>query len=92
MGRKVRQGCGERGNYFLLPLLRDVYKRQASTRASMSQKDTESYSAAKGALISLTHALAMSLAPLGVRVNSCLLYTSMGESQCRELEIVRMAV
>ena len=42
----------------------------ASTRASMSQKDTESYSAAKGALISLTHALAMSLAPLGVRVNS----------------------
>lgn len=36
----------------------------------MSQKDTESYSAAKGALTSLTHALAMSLSPFGVRVNS----------------------
>ena len=36
----------------------------------MSQKDTESYSAAKGGILALTHALAMSLAPRGVRVNS----------------------
>ena len=62
--------------YLLSLLFRDHFSRGASivniasTRASMSQKDTESYSAAKGALISLTHALAMSLAPLGVRVNS----------------------
>lgn len=34
----------------------------ASTRAAQSQPDTESYSAAKGGLVSLTHALAVSLA------------------------------
>jgi hypothetical protein len=39
----------------------------ASTRAAMSEPDTESYSASKGGLVALTHALAMSLAP--VRVN-----------------------
>lgn len=39
----------------------------ASTRAQMSEPDTEAYSASKGGLVALTHALAMSLAP--VRVN-----------------------
>jgi NAD(P)-dependent dehydrogenase (short-subunit alcohol dehydrogenase family) len=39
----------------------------ASTRAEMSEPDTEAYSATKGGLVALTHALAMSLAP--VRVN-----------------------
>jgi len=39
----------------------------ASTRAAKSEPDTESYSASKGGLVALTHALAMSLAP--VRVN-----------------------
>jgi NAD(P)-dependent dehydrogenase (short-subunit alcohol dehydrogenase family) len=39
----------------------------ASTRAAMSEPDTESYSASKGGLVALTHALAISLAP--VRVN-----------------------
>ena len=39
----------------------------ASTRAEMSEADTESYSASKGGLVALTHALAMSLTP--VRVN-----------------------
>ena len=39
----------------------------ASTRAEMSEPDTEAYSASKGGLVALTHALAMSLAP--VRVN-----------------------
>lgn len=41
----------------------------ASTRAHQSQADTESYSAAKGGLLALTHALAMSLAGVA-RVNA----------------------
>lgn len=40
----------------------------ASTRALMSEPNTEAYSAAKGGLVALTHALAASLAP-DVRVN-----------------------
>ena len=40
----------------------------ASTRALQSEPDTEAYSASKGGLVALTHALAMSLGPL-VRVN-----------------------
>jgi NAD(P)-dependent dehydrogenase (short-subunit alcohol dehydrogenase family) len=40
----------------------------ASTRALMSESNTESYSASKGGLLALTHALAISLGP-DVRVN-----------------------
>ena len=40
----------------------------ASTRAHMSEPDTESYSASKGGLLALTHALAISLGP-DIRVN-----------------------
>src|ERR1700733_14963386 len=40
----------------------------ASTRASMSEPNTESYSASKGGLVALTHALAISLGP-DIRVN-----------------------
>ena len=40
----------------------------ASTRARMSEPDTEAYAASKGGLVSLTHALAVSLGP-DVRVN-----------------------
>jgi NAD(P)-dependent dehydrogenase (short-subunit alcohol dehydrogenase family) len=40
----------------------------ASTRALMSEPNTESYSASKGGLVALTHALAVSLGP-DVRVN-----------------------
>jgi hypothetical protein len=40
----------------------------ASTRALMSESDTESYSASKGGIVALTHALAVSLGP-DVRVN-----------------------
>lgn len=40
----------------------------ASTRAHMSEPDTEAYAASKGGLVALTHALAVSLAP-DVRVN-----------------------
>ncbi len=41
----------------------------ASTRAHMSEPDTEAYAASKGGLVALTHALAVSLAPK-VRVNA----------------------
>ncbi|MCC8194461.1 MAG: SDR family oxidoreductase [Deltaproteobacteria bacterium] len=41
----------------------------ASTRAFMSQADTESYAAAKGGIVALTHALSLSLAGK-VRVNA----------------------
>jgi len=41
----------------------------ASTRAFMSEADTEAYSASKGGVFGLTHALAASLAP-DVRVNA----------------------
>ena len=40
----------------------------ASTRAQMSEPNTETYSASKGGLLALTHALAISLGP-DVRVN-----------------------
>lgn len=41
----------------------------ASTRAHMSEPNTESYAASKGGLVALTHALAVSLGPQ-VRVNA----------------------
>jgi hypothetical protein len=41
----------------------------ASTRAFMSEPNTEAYAASKGGIVSLTHALAASLAPDGIRVN-----------------------
>lgn len=43
----------------------------ASTRAVMSEKNTEAYSASKGGVVALTHALALSLGP-SIRVN-CIL-------------------
>jgi NAD(P)-dependent dehydrogenase (short-subunit alcohol dehydrogenase family) len=41
----------------------------ASTRAFMSEPNTEAYSASKGGIVALTHAMAMSLAPNRIRVN-----------------------
>lgn len=42
----------------------------ASSRAFMSEPDTEAYSASKGGIIALTHSLAISLGQYGIRVNS----------------------
>jgi NAD(P)-dependent dehydrogenase (short-subunit alcohol dehydrogenase family) len=42
----------------------------ASTRAVMSEPNSEAYAATKGGIVSLTHALAASLAPDGITVNS----------------------
>ncbi len=52
----------------LLRTRRGTIVNIASTRALMSEADTEAYSAAKGGLVALTHALAVSLGP-EVRVN-----------------------
>jgi NAD(P)-dependent dehydrogenase (short-subunit alcohol dehydrogenase family) len=41
----------------------------ASTRAFMSEPGTEAYSASKGGIVALTHAMAVSLGPSGIRVN-----------------------
>lgn len=60
--------------YYLTSLFKSYFNSGASivnissTRSKMSQKDTESYSAAKGGISSLTHAMAMSLSGIA-RVN-----------------------
>ncbi|MDD3780587.1 MAG: SDR family oxidoreductase [Proteiniphilum sp.] len=57
---------------YLAPSLRETkgsIVNMCSTRAFQSEANTESYSASKGGIFSLTHAMAMSLAP-DVRVNS----------------------
>lgn len=41
----------------------------ASTRALMSEPNSEAYAASKGAIVALTHALAVSLGPDHIRVN-----------------------
>lgn len=52
----------------LLRAARGSIVTAASTRAHMSEPNTESYSASKGGLVALTHALAISLGP-DIRVN-----------------------
>ncbi|NBD23237.1 SDR family NAD(P)-dependent oxidoreductase [Paenibacillus glycinis] len=42
----------------------------ASTRALMSEPNSEAYAASKGGILSLTHALALSLGPDGILVNA----------------------
>lgn len=42
----------------------------ASTRATMSEPDTEAYAATKGGIVALTHALSMSLQEEYITVNS----------------------
>ena len=69
------QQVGVAAPYYLTNLFRDHFTpgasviNIASTRAFMSQADTESYTAAKGGISALTHALSVSLAG-HVRVNS----------------------
>jgi NAD(P)-dependent dehydrogenase (short-subunit alcohol dehydrogenase family) len=42
----------------------------ASTRAFMSEPGTEAYTASKGGIVALTHGMAVSLGPEGIRVNA----------------------
>lgn len=54
-----------------VPLMREGASivNMASTRAFMSEPETEAYAASKGGLVALTHALAISLGPK-IRVNA----------------------
>ncbi|WP_427366077.1 glucose 1-dehydrogenase [Candidatus Caldatribacterium saccharofermentans] len=56
----------------LLPLFREggAIINIASTRALMSEPHTEAYSASKGGVLALTHALAISLGERKIRVNA----------------------
>ena len=69
------QKVGVVAPFYLSKLFKDYFAHGASiinissSRDRMSQPQTESYTAAKGGIAALTHALAMSLAP-NVRVNS----------------------
>jgi NAD(P)-dependent dehydrogenase (short-subunit alcohol dehydrogenase family) len=69
------QKVGVVAPYILAKLFLPYFRKDAaivnisSTRAAMSQPDTESYTAAKGGISALTHALSVSLAGK-VRVNS----------------------
>lgn len=69
------QQVGVGAPYFLTMLFQDFFNEGgsviniASTRWNQSQPDTESYSASKGGIVALTHALAVSLAGK-VRVNA----------------------
>src|SRR5690606_36732405 len=42
----------------------------ASTRALMSEPHTEAYAASKSGILAITHELAVSLGPSGIRINS----------------------
>lgn len=70
-------GVNLRGGFLCAKYGIPLLKRQggsiifiASTRAIMSEPHTEPYSASKGGLLALTHALAVSLSGTGIRVNA----------------------
>ena len=69
------QKVGVAAPFYLSKLFKDYFPmgssiiNLSSTRDSMSQPQTESYTAAKGGIAALTHSLAVSLAPK-VRVNA----------------------
>src|SRR5262249_42334341 len=59
----------------------------ASTRAFMSEPGTEAYTASKGGVVALTHGMAISLGPMGIRVNS----VSPGWIETRDWQLSRRA-
>ena len=48
----------------------------ASVTAALGSPGQSAYSATKGVIMAFTKSAAKELAPLGIRVNACLLYTS----------------
>jgi len=62
--------CSREAAKIMRPDNNCVIINMASTRAFMSEADTEAYSASKGGIIALTHSMAISLGHRGIRVNS----------------------
>lgn len=58
----------------------------SSTRAYQSEAGTEGYSATKAGLLGLTHSMAVSLAPAGVRVNAVLPGWIHVADECKEAD------
>lgn len=61
--------CSREAARFMTEDIRSIVN-MASSRAFMSEPDTELYSASKGGIYALTHSLAASLSDRGIRVNS----------------------
>lgn len=62
--------CSRYAAQFMLPKRQGSIINIASTRALMSEPDTEAYAASKGGILALTHAMAVSLGHYGIRVNA----------------------
>lgn len=58
----------------------------SSTRAFMSEPNNEPYSATKAGLLGLTQSMAVSLTPLGIRVNAILPGWIHVQNECREAD------
>lgn len=62
--------CAREAAKFMRENGRGAIVNIASTRALMSEPDTEAYAASKGGILALTHALAVSLGPDKITVNA----------------------
>lgn len=63
-----------------------VVINMSSTRAFMSEPNNEPYSASKGGLIGLTQSMAVSLAPMGIRVSTILPGWINVTNECKEAD------
>ncbi|KAK3063875.1 hypothetical protein LTS18_012058 [Coniosporium uncinatum] len=77
-----------------LPMLKKTASRPnagcvinvSSTRAVQSEENSEAYASTKAGLVGLTHSLAVSLTPAGVRVNVMLLGWINVANECKEAD------